>query len=266
MLKELQIQNELKFNNFQEAKRIKTYFLEEDKELQEIIKKNQIDSKLAIELVSFMYLCDHANIDMIVGHMLRFFPDVQSCCDWIDKAIDWDLVDYNGKSFTSCWSIPKSLQKEMEAYQYPLPMLVKPRERKKNTDSAFLTQDKDSVFCGTTFSPEDACIEVLTIQDHIPLKLNMSIVQLTKNQWKSLVGGQKPDETKEHYQEKLEQFNKYDKSARSLVEKFKDYTFYLINKYDKRGRLYDQGYYIHSQGTDWNKGSIEFADEELVED
>ena len=262
---EQQVKNEILYNRYNEGQRIKDYFLNEDKDLQKIIQKNNIDSKLAVEFVSFMYLCDHANIDMLVGHMLRFFNNVQECCNWIDQAIDWDLVDYNGKSFTKSWTIPKSLEKEFEAYQYPLPMLVLPKERKKNTDSAYLTLEKDSIFCGTTFSKEDACLKTLAKQDSIALKLNMDIVNLTKNQWKSLVGGQKPDETKEHYQEKLEQFNNYDKHARELIQMFKDSTFYLTNKYDKRGRLYDQGYFIHSQGTDWNKGCLEFAHEELVE-
>ena len=265
-LQEIQLQNEILFNRYNEGKRIKEYFSEEDKDLQRIIEKNQIDKKLAIELVSFMFFCDHANIDMLVGHMLRFFPDVQSCCDWISQAIDWDLVDYNGKSFMSCWTIPKAMKQELESYQFPLPMLVLPKWRKKNTDSAYMTQEHDSIFCGETFTPEDACLDCLAKQDSIGLKLNMTVVKLTKNQWKSLVGGQKPNETLEHYKEKLEQFNKYDKSARNLVEMFQNYTFYLVNKYDKRGRMYDQGYYIHSQGTDWNKGAIEFAHEELIED
>ena len=264
-LLERQIINETKYNQYYEKKRIKEYFSKEDKDLLKIIEKNGIDPEKAIELVSFMFCVDHANIDMLVGHMQRFFDSVQDCCDWIDKAVDWDLVDYNGKSFTAIWTAPKKLIKELCLYGYPMPFLIEPKERKYTSDSPYQTIEKDSVFCGDTYSNDDACLDVSNKQDVIKLKLNMSIVRLTKNQWKSLVGGQKPGEDKKHYQEKIEQFNKYDREARELLEEFKDDEFYLIYNYDKRGRLYDQGYYIHSQGTDWNKACLEFAHEEIVE-
>ena len=259
-----QINNEIKFNRNQEMQRIKKYFLEEDQDFIEIMEEYSLNPKIAVDFVAFMYECQHANLEMLVGHMLRFFNNLQDCLDWIYAAIDQDLVDYNGKSFSNCWTIPKSLEKEFELYQYPLPFLVEPRERKKNTDSSYFTIEKDSIFCGTTFIPEDCCSEILFKQDCIPLKLNMNIVKLTKNQWRSLVGGRKPDESLEHWKEKIDQFNNYDRGARQLVEQFEEKTFYLINKYDKRGRIYDQGYFIHSQGTDWNKACIEFEEEELV--
>ena len=264
-LYEKQIENEHLYNRNQEMFKIKQYFMEEDKDFREIIEETGTDEKLAVELVSFMYDCQHANIDMLVGHMLRFFSDVQSCCDWISDAVDNDFVDYNGKSFNSCWIIPTALEKEFELYQYPLPMLVKPHKRKKNSDSAYYTIEKDSVFCGNSYTTEDCCIEILYKQDCVGLKLNITIANLSKNQWRSLVGGKKPDESIEHWKEKLTQFENYDRAARQLVAQFADKEFFLTNKYDKRGRIYDQGYFIHSQGTDWNKGCIEFSHKELVE-
>lgn len=262
-MQKIQEENERLYNRNQEYKRLKEYF-SEDPELKEVLENYSIDKKKAIELVVFMYDCQHANLEMIVGHMLKNFDSIQECLDWISMAIDWDLVDYNGKSFESTWTIPKAMEKEFELYQYPLPFLVPPKERKKNTDSSYYTIEKDSCFCGNSFTPEDICLEILHKQDNIPLKLNMDIVHLTKNQWKSLVGGRKPDESIDHWKEKLNQFENYDRQARQLVESFKDKKFYLSNKYDKRGRIYDQGYFIHSQGTDWNKACIEFFDEEVI--
>jgi DNA-directed RNA polymerase len=41
--------------------------------------------------------------------------------------------------------------------------------------------------------------------------------------------------------------------------------FYLTHRYDKRGRVYCQGYHISYQGNAWNKSVIELADKEIIE-
>ena len=42
--------------------------------------------------------------------------------------------------------------------------------------------------------------------------------------------------------------------------------FYLGHKYDKRGRIYAQGYHISTQGTPYRKAMLDFADKEPVTD
>ncbi len=261
-LTEKQIKNEVLFNKYVGRQKLKDYF-DNDPELQQIVLDNDLDKKIVSEFVTFMYECDHANIEMLVGHMYNMFESIQECSDWIDRAIDLDLVDFNGKSFSAIWVIPKSMQKEFELYQYPLPMLVNPQILQKNTDCGYLTIDKQSVFCGDSFTPDDICLDVINIQNQIPLVLNTTVTNLTKNQWRSM---NKIDPDSKKQKEKEEQFFNYDIRARNLVKEFAEIPFYLTNKIDKRGRMYDQGYFIHSQGTDWNKGAIEFFHKEIVED
>jgi hypothetical protein len=41
--------------------------------------------------------------------------------------------------------------------------------------------------------------------------------------------------------------------------------FCLTHKYDKRGRIYCQGYPVNYQGALWNKAVIQLAAKEIVE-
>ena len=43
-----------------------------------------------------------------------------------------------------------------------------------------------------------------------------------------------------------------------------DNEFYFIWKYDKRGRMYSQGYDINLQGSEYKKATIEFSKQELI--
>ena len=43
-----------------------------------------------------------------------------------------------------------------------------------------------------------------------------------------------------------------------------DTDFYFSWRYDKRGRVYSQGYYLNPQGNDWNKYILQLAKAELV--
>ena len=51
-----------------------------------------------------------------------------------------------------------------------------------------------------------------------------------------------------------------------MCKVFAGKDIYLTHKYDKRGRVYCQGYYISYQGTDWNKAVIELSNKEIVSD
>jgi DNA-directed RNA polymerase len=49
-----------------------------------------------------------------------------------------------------------------------------------------------------------------------------------------------------------------------ILEGFSN-EFYLTHRYDKRGRVYCQGYHVTYQGTPWNKAVLELADKEIIE-
>jgi DNA-directed RNA polymerase len=89
---------------------------------------------------------------------------------------------------------------------------------------------------------------------------------MIKNEWKGL-DKPKEDEDYKEYQKRVKQFEKYDRTAKDVMTHLEiaDNEFYLTHKYDKRGRIYCQGYHVNYQGTPWNKAVIQFANEEIVE-
>ena len=61
-------------------------------------------------------------------------------------------------------------------------------------------------------------------------------------------------------------YDKYVNTAKAMCKAFADNDIYLTHKYDKRGRVYCQGYYISYHGTDWNKAVLELSNKEIVND
>ena len=65
---------------------------------------------------------------------------------------------------------------------------------------------------------------------------------------------------------KQHSYDKYVNTAKAMCKAFSGNDIYLTHKYDKRGRIYCQGYFISYQGTDWNKAVIELSNKEIVHD
>lgn len=89
---------------------------------------------------------------------------------------------------------------------------------------------------------------------------------MVKNKWKNL-DKPKSGETREDFEKRRKAFLKYDKVAKDVIGLLiqEGNEFYLTHKYDKRGRVYCQGYHVTYQGAAWNKAVIEFADKELID-
>ena len=103
---------------------------------------------------------------------------------------------------------------------------------------------------------QEICLDHLNRLNQIPLKLNAAFVKMYKEEPKH-----KPETKKA--QNRWHQF---------MHESFEKYTelvahgkpFYLIHKYDTRGRTYACGYHVTSQGNSYKKAIVELANEELV--
>ena len=77
--------------------------------------------------------------------------------------------------------------------------------------------------------------------------------------------GNSTDWENEEYKEISEKnWAKFTEHSRNTSLWFSDKSFWLTHKYDKRGRIYDVGYFINPQGNDYHKASIELAHKEVV--
>jgi len=99
----------------------------------------------------------------------------------------------------------------------------------------------------------------------IPLTINQSVVELIDNEWSDL-DVRRPKETQADYDKRVKAFKRYDACSKDVITALTQMRdkFWLTHKYDRRGRVYCQGYHVNYQGNPWNKAVVEFADKELL--
>lgn len=235
----------------------------------ELIKHcNQYDipPDFALDLLVQMVLYKRANAATLVGLLRHHYKDSQETLDMILTCAVANLVRYEPHTqlFIIKTTISDEVQAELDAFQFPLPMVVKPVSVVKNTDTGYFLS-KGSILLKDSHHMEDVCLDHINRVNRIPLCINHDTATMIKNQWKGL-DKQKSDETIEDFNKRVKAFKKYERVSMNVISFLvqERNEFWMTYKYDKRGRTYAQGYHINPQGNDWNKAVIEFADKELV--
>ena len=263
-----QIEMEKLFHRNQLIPRIKAEFTDQ-KEVDFVayFKAKNINVDFGYDLLVQMVLHKRAPLKVLVGILRRHFDDSQATVDELYKAADADLIDWSPvtEQFIMKIDISSDVRLDLDRYQYPMPMIVEPKEIKNNSQSAYLT-GKGSVILKNNHHDDDVCLDHLNKMNSIPLSINHETALFIKNKWKHL-DKPKEDETIEQFKQRVKQFEKYDRTAKDVFVHLEiaDNRFFLTHKYDKRGRVYCQGYHVSYQGTDWNKAVIEFYEEEVTE-
>lgn len=140
--------------------------------------------------------------------------------------------------------------------QYLPPMLIKPRDVHHNRDNPHLTYNDSLVLGKGNHHDGDLCLDVINSKNQVALRLDTdylcSVEETPKN---------KPTD---HLQ--IQQWNTFKRQSYKVYEMLvkANNEFYLTHKYDKRGRMYAQGYHVSTQGTSFKKASIELAKQEIV--
>ena len=226
-----------------------------------------LDEEFGIDLLAKMALHKRVDVPALVGLMRHHFDTAQECMDALYVATDNDLIDwdFNFKTFVMKWDISSQTKRDLEMFQYPLPMVVKPLELTKNTDSGYLTW-KASVILKDNFTHDDVCLDHLNRVNGIGLQVDMKLANQISNSWKGL-DKLKQGETVEEFKSRRRAFEKYDRTARAVMAAVvsEGNEFYLTHAYDKRGRVYCRGYHINYQGGSWNKAVIQFKEGVHVE-
>jgi hypothetical protein len=234
-------------------------------------KESNLPLDFALDLLSHMVLHKRATMSMLVGILHSHFgdrqEDLQACADMIWKAAELDLIDYDPQAwkFVIRIDLTQDVYDDLERYQYPLPMVVKPMPVLSNRDTGYVTI-RGSVILKGNHHDDDVCLDHLNRVNKTALKINPDTARMIKNQWRNL-DKPKEGETRDEYDARVRAFDKYDRTSREVMESMflTGTPIYLTHRYDKRGRCYAQGYHVNTQGSPWNKAVIEFAQEELVQ-
>jgi hypothetical protein len=266
-MEEVQIEMEKLFHKNQLFPRIKAEFQNDDLPFRDVMVKNKIDPAFGFNLLVQMVLHKRASVSILVGILRKHFGgDCQKTADALLLACEVDLVDWNPatRQFIVKYDITPDVQRELDTYQFPLPMVVPPRELESNTDTGYYTS-RNSVILKDNHHDKDVCLDHLNQMNKVKLTLNSQVTSMIANSWRNL-DKPKPGEDRKEYQKRVKAFEKYDRTAYQVMAHLDiaGSEFYLTHKYDKRGRVYCQGYHVNYQGNTWNKAVVEFAEGETV--
>lgn len=256
------------FNKNQLVPRIKSEFMNcEGFSFTEYMEAQNIPTGFGLDLLVQMALHKRCQLPTLVGLLNKHFEDVQQTADMLYKCAAADLVDWspNLNLFIVKATISQDVQEELERFQYPLPMVVKPRKVKSNRETGMLTSG-GSLILKNNHHEDDICLDHINRSNAIRFTINFDVATMVKNQWKGL-DKPKVGETRDDFNRRKRAFEKYNRTAMEVMQIITQHgnAFHLLHKYDKRGRSYCQGYHTNYQGSPWNKACVELADKEVIE-
>jgi hypothetical protein len=140
--------------------------------------------------------------------------------------------------------------------QYLPPMVCEPETVTNNGESGYLTFN-ESVILKNNHHSDPIALDIINHQNKQPLKINMDFVRAVKERPKHKLDTIPKQRQWSEFVEQSSEF--YDLLAYQAEQ------VWVTWKYDKRGRLYSQGYHVNPQGTSYKKAMLEFANPEIIE-
>lgn len=194
----------------------------------------------------------------IVGPQLGIgvFEGVRAIAEIIGLLAAEDLFDIYMASDTeegtmmivSQFELDDELKQFIAGTKYLPPMIVPPKTVKSNTASQYFTI-KDSLVLGGAINHHNMqlSLDVINILNQQALSLDEFIAEMPEVPNKEL-----------DTVEKQNQFNRMCLASKEVYRELIEHgnEFYFTHKFDKRGRVYSQGYHVNIQSTEYKKALI----------
>lgn len=257
-------------------------------------RKDHISQMDLNELVTDVYvriasLTSETTLNNLASQMapLLGFDDtrvgIQACAEIIAVLCDTNFYNLvkphiNSSIYVHCnFILPDEMVAYIERACYLPPLLTKPKVLSDNRSSGYLTVKGDSLILGGGHNHHNdpIALDVLNIMNSYKLCLNEYILdnleELPTNDLDDIKEAPgKPmtevekmraiSQQKKNWERHLEQSAYFYNHLR-----INNNAFYITNKYDKRGRVYSQGYHINPQGASYKKAIVDLYDKEVVE-
>jgi len=225
------------------------------------------NQKFLCETMVQMFLHRQADPVTLVGVLSPKYGFPQEVADKLLVICDLGYIDFDtvSKKFIVKYDVSLEIQEKLKLYQYPLPMITKPKVVKDNLSTGYETVKGLIVLNGSKyFLDKDMCLDHINRSNSVPLELNMECIY--SDEGKYVKPNRKPGEDFMDYSKRLKQSSVfYDTSVDVMIALRKlSKQLYLTYKYDRRGRTYCSGYHVSTQGTDYNKAVLEFAHKEII--
>lgn len=263
-----QIELEKLFNKNQLHRRIQKEFVECEIPFTEVMEANGIPLPFGYDLLTQMQLHKRTDVPTLVGILRRHMKgDGQATADMIRVCVEAELLKYDVqlRQFIVHFEITRDVQEELDRFQFPLPMVVKPQPVKGNNETGYIL-GTGSLLLRDNHHSDDICLDHINRVNQVPFSIDLKTALMVQNQWKSL-DKQKSDETKADFERRRKAFARYDQASKDVMKLLThlDNRHFVTHKYDKRGRTYCMGYHVNYQGTEWNKAVIQLANKEFIE-
>lgn len=273
-LYETQCLIEKKYNKNQRPKLIRKSFLECPEITTELRRGSNATGLTENLLLALLCACaDKAKIQLtvLIG-MVQHLEEPEQIVKgilWLAENNLFDLrVAHNGYAdIYPKYFIDEKTMNIIDQYQYLPPMLVPPLEVTSNRGSGHLTIHDDSLLLKDNHHEYDIALDVINKFNQVPLCLDERVIRNMRDDRKHL-NSPKKDETIEDYQKRVNDFKDMEKKSMRVFAMLinEGNEFYLTHKYDKRGRIYAQGYHVSYQGNCYRKAIINFSKKELIND
>lgn len=259
---EVQEELERRYAKNQTNKRIRQMF--EEKGFHNVIEKMGMPVDFFMSFLVQIALHKRVNFATMVGILRYHYNDTQMTAQGVEVALAMGLAKWDEMTEMVIvnYDIDPHVQREIDTYQFPLPMVEQPVHVTRNNMTGYRTI-KGSLILKDNHHDDDICLDHINRVNSVPLSLNFRVVRHIQNEWKG-IGPYQPGEDVDKYQKRQKAFAKYDTCSREVIDFIAASTdeFYLTHNYDKRGRTYARGYYIQYQGNDWSKSIVMFPEVE----
>lgn len=223
--------------------------------------KFTVDEDFAYTLLAQMAVHRRANLATLIGLVAPTVASVDEALKQLYRAAEEDLVDYCPESnmFIVKYPIADWLLLELDQYQFPMPLIVEPKDVSNNRDTGYFTKI-GSILLKDNHHDLDVCLDHINRANRIPLSINWEMLGHVRDNPAMF-----KDNDYSNYQQQLNHI-KFKKVGLKVLEKLNNYSdlLYLTHKYDKRGRSYCMGYHFSYQSTDVVKSFTQFANKEIT--
>lgn len=150
--------------------------------------------------------------------------------------------------------LSKSLLIWIERASFLPPMVRPPKLVVNNSCSGYLNHNESVILQNKNHHLNPISLDCINTQNQIPLRLDLELLKsLDEVPNKPLLD-----------KDSKSQWDAHRKQSIDMYMLMKDEDLYFSHRYDKRGRMYTQGYHINPQGTAYKKASLSFSIPEPV--
>ena len=161
----------------------------------------------------------------------------------------------------SNYSLEDKSIKRLENMKYLPPMICEPEKVWSNSHGGYLTKDESVILGNGNHHNEKLNLAAINQAASVKLSLDLSVLEMKEEAKKP-----NPKDTLQEQKDKLDAHNSMVNASRIVYQELIEQgnVFYFTWRYDKRGRMYSQGYHVNIQATSYKKALINLANPQII--